>query len=43
VLVRPHGRPAVAIMVDNTEIAAETLARHNFTMLSEEDLAAEDQ
>ena len=43
VLVRPHGRPAVAIMVDNTEIAAETLARHNFTMLTEADLAIEDE
>ncbi len=42
VLVRPHGRPAVAIMVDNIEIAAETLARHNFVMLTEADLAAED-
>ena len=38
-LVRPHGRPAVALMVDNTEAAQETLATQKFTMLSEADLA----
>jgi hypothetical protein len=37
-IVRPHGEPAVAIMVDNTEHALETLARKNFRTITEGDL-----
>ncbi|GIW92746.1 MAG: acetolactate synthase [Pirellulaceae bacterium] len=37
-LIRPHGRPAVALMVDNTDLALETLANRGFTLLSEADL-----
>jgi hypothetical protein len=39
ILMRPHGRPSVAIMVDNIETAMETLASKNFTMITEADLA----
>ena len=38
-LVRPHGRPAVALMVDNIEMGLETLASKGFSMISENDLA----
>lgn len=38
-LIRPHGRPAVALMVDNTEHALDTLNTKGFAMLSEADLA----
>ncbi len=38
-LVRPHGRPAVALMVDNIEDAMETLRSKGFTMITEGDLA----
>ncbi len=41
-LVRPRGRPAVAIMVDNLEMAMETLSAKGVTMISEADLAEED-
>ncbi len=41
-LVRPHGRPAVALMVDNIEIAQETLANRGFQMITEGDLQHED-
>ncbi len=37
-LVRPHGRPAVALMVDNIELAMETLANRGFAMITEGDL-----
>ncbi len=37
-LVRPHGRPAVALMVDNIEMAMETLYSKNFSLISERDL-----
>ncbi len=37
-LVRPHGRPAVALMVDNIERAMETLYSKNFSLISERDL-----
>jgi hypothetical protein len=40
---RPHGRPAVAIMVDNTEAAMETLHRKGFTMITENDLMGDDE
>jgi hypothetical protein len=38
-LVRPTGRPAVALMVDNIEMAQETLISKGFTMITEEELA----
>ncbi len=41
-LMRPHDRPAVALMVDNIEMGLETLARKNFKTLSEQDLAEVD-
>jgi hypothetical protein len=37
-LVSPRGRAAVALMVDNIEIAQETLASKGFTMITEADL-----
>ncbi|QDV64453.1 MULTISPECIES: acetolactate synthase [Crateriforma] len=37
-LSRPHGEPAVALMVDNIESAQETLAGKGFRMLTEGDL-----
>ena len=37
-LVRPNGRPAVALMADNIEMALETLRSKRFTIISEEDL-----
>ena len=39
---RPHGRPAVALMVDNIDMAQETLASKGFTMISEADLAVDE-
>jgi hypothetical protein len=39
---RPHGKPAVALMVDNIEIGQETLASKGFTMLTEGDLLADE-
>ena len=41
-LFRPHGRAAVALMVDNIEIAQDTLASKNFTMITEGDLQEDD-
>ena len=41
-IARPHGRPAVALMVDNLEMAMETLANKGFTMITEGDLSEED-
>lgn len=38
ILVRPRGRPAVALMVDNTEMGLETLTARGFTMITEGDL-----
>ena len=38
-LLRPHGRPAVALMVDNIEMGMETLEAKGFTMLTEGDLS----
>ena len=37
-LVRPRGRAGVALMVDNIEIAQETLMAKGFTMITEADL-----
>jgi hypothetical protein len=38
ILVRPRGRPAVALMVDNTEMGLETLTARGFTMITEGDI-----
>jgi len=37
-LVRPHDRPVVALMVDNIEMGLETLRAKNFTVVTEQDL-----
>lgn len=37
-IVRPHGKPAVAIMVENIETAMETLNEKGFTIITEGDL-----
>ncbi|MCC6124907.1 MAG: acetolactate synthase [Pirellulales bacterium] len=37
-LVRPRGKPAVALMVDNIEMGQETLAAKGFEMITENDL-----
>ena len=37
-LFRPYGRPAVALMVDNIEMAQETLNSKGFQMITEGDL-----
>lgn len=37
-MIRPHGRPAVALMVDNLDMALETLGNKNFNMITEADL-----
>ena len=41
-LVRPRGRAAVALMVDNIEIAQETLAAKGFAMITEADLQGDE-
>lgn len=41
-LVRPRGRPAVALMVDEIEMAMETLAAKGFAMVTERDLMEDD-
>jgi hypothetical protein len=41
-IARPHGRPAVALMVDNIEQAMDTLKSKGFTMITERDLADDD-
>lgn len=38
-LIRPHGRAAVALMVDNIDLAQETLAGKNFQMITEADIS----
>ena len=42
ILVRPHGRPVVALMVDNIEMALETLSAKGFTMVTEQDLVEDE-
>jgi hypothetical protein len=37
-IIRPNGKPAVAIMVENIECAMETLANEGFTIITEGDL-----
>jgi hypothetical protein len=39
-IIRPHGRPAVALMVDNIELGLETLAAKNFDLITEGDLSS---
>ncbi len=41
-LIRPRGRAAVAIMVDNIEMGQEILTNQGFTMITEEDLQEEE-
>ena len=38
-IVRPRGRPAVALMVDNIDMGQETLATKGFNMITEDDLS----
>lgn len=40
-LSRPRGCPAVALMVDNIQMALETLAAKGFTTIKEEDLKSD--
>jgi hypothetical protein len=42
ILIRPHGRPAVALMVDNIEMGQDTLSNKGFTMISEADLTQDE-
>ncbi len=41
-LVRPRGRAAVALMVDNIDLAQDTLASKGFVMVTEDDLQQEE-
>jgi hypothetical protein len=41
-LVRPRGHAAVALMVDNIEIAQDTLAAKGFAMITEADLQGDE-
>ena len=41
-LIRPRGRAAVALMVDNIDLAQETLASKGFAMVTENDLQEEE-
>lgn len=41
-LVRPRGRPAVALMVDNIDMGMETLATKGFSMITEADLTEDE-
>jgi hypothetical protein len=41
-LVRPHGRPSVAVMVDNIEMGQEILSKAGFSMIGEADLQEDD-
>ncbi len=41
-LIRPRGRAAVALMVDNIDLAQETLASKGFVMVTEGDLREEE-
>ena len=42
-LVRPHGRPAVALMVDNLDLAMDTLNDKGFSMITENDLQTDEE
>ncbi len=39
--IQPRGRAAVALMVDNTDLGLETLARKGFSLLTENDLSSD--
>jgi len=41
-LVRPHGRPVVALMVDNLDMGLETLGEKGFAMITEADLSEDE-
>lgn len=41
-IVHPHGRPAVALHVDNIEMAMRTLHEKGFTTISEADLSVQE-
>ena len=41
-ILRPHGKPAVALMVDNIDMAMETLSSKGFTMITEKDLSLDE-
>ena len=41
-IYQPHGRPVLAMMVDNIEGAQETLTAKGFRMLTDEDLQSEE-
>ena len=41
-MLRPHGRPVVALMVDNIEMGLDTLGNKGFTMITEADLASDE-
>lgn len=41
-LVRPRGNPAVALMVDTIDMGLETLANKGFQLITEGDLASDD-
>lgn len=41
-LVRPRGRAAVALMVDNIDMGLETLSNKGFVMITEADLAEDE-
>ncbi|MGB0599061.1 MAG: acetolactate synthase [Rubripirellula sp.] len=40
-IVRPHGKPAVAIMVESIEMAMQTLCEKGFTIITEGDLQSD--
>ena len=40
-LVRPHGKAGLALMVDNVDSAMETLAAKGFALITEGDLDAD--
>lgn len=42
-LVRPRGRPAVALMVDNIDVALDTLESKGFATLTEGDLLEDEE
>ena len=41
-LMRPHGKPSVALMVDNIEMGLETLNNKGFELISENELQFDD-
>lgn len=42
-IARPHGKPAVALMVDNIDLAMDTLADKGFSLITEGDLSDVDE